>query len=220
MKYKSDYYNNESKMDTFSFSEVSGNFYSERQLTLISNTRIGIAGAGGLGSNCAHILVRCGFEKLRIADFDMVSLSNLNRQLYYPHHLGKIKVECLANTLRQINPQLQIETFPVKIDSTNIHPIFDCCDVIVEAFDNPMYKAMLMEEYWGTDKLIVAVSGIGGFGEADRVVTRKIRENTFVIGDSRSEVNEQVKPYAPSVMIAAAKQADVILNWVLGENFK
>ncbi|NLU39201.1 MAG: sulfur carrier protein ThiS adenylyltransferase ThiF, partial [Bacteroidales bacterium] len=42
--------------------------------------------------------------------------------------------------------------------------------------------------------------------------------NTFVIGDNRSEVNDHVKPYAPSVMIAAAKQADVILNWVLGEN--
>lgn len=207
-------------MKTFSFSEVSRHFYSERQLSVIKNTCIGIAGAGGLGSNCAHILVRCGFEKLRIADFDKVSLSNLNRQLYHPPHLGEIKVKCLAKILRQINPRLQVETFPIRVDSTNIHPIFDCCDVIVEAFDNPECKAMLMEEYWGSDKLLVAVSGIGGFGQADRVVTRELRENTFVIGDSSSEVNDNVKPYAPSVMIAAAKQADVILNWVLGENSK
>lgn len=205
-------------MNTFSFSEVSGYFYSEKQLNLIRNKRIGIAGAGGLGSNCAHVLVRCGFEKLRIADFDKVTLSNLNRQLYYPSHLGKTKVKCLAETLLQINPQLQVETFPVRVDSTNIHQVFDCCDVIVEAFDNPVCKAMLIEEYWGSDKLLVAVSGIGGFGEADRVVTRKIRKNTFVIGDNSSEVSDHVKPYAPSVMIAAAKQADVILNWVLGEN--
>lgn len=205
-------------MNTFSFSEVSGYFYSEKQLNLIRNKRIGIAGAGGLGSNCAHVLVRCGFEKLRIADFDKVTLSNLNRQLYYPSHLGKTKVICLAEILRQINPQLQVETFPIRVDSTNIHQIFDCCDVIVEAFDNPVCKAMLIEEYWGSDKLLVAVSGIGGFGEADRVVTRKIRKNTFVIGDNSSEVSDHVKPYAPSVMIAAAKQADVILNWVLGEN--
>jgi len=205
-------------MNTFSFSEVSGYFYSEKQLNLIRNKRIGIAGAGGLGSNCAHVLVRCGFEKLRIADFDKVTLSNLNRQLYYPSHLGKTKVKCLAETLLQINPQLQVETFPVRVDSTNIHQVFDCCDVIVEAFDNPVCKAMLIEEYWGSDKLLVAVSGIGGFGPSDRVVTRRIRKNTFVIGDNRSEVNDHVKPYAPSVMIAAAKQADVILNWVLGEN--
>ena len=205
-------------MNTFSFSEVSGYFYSEKQLNLIRNKRIGIAGAGGLGSNCAHVLVRCGFEKLRIADFDKVTLSNLNRQLYYPSHLGKTKVKCLAEILLQINPQLQVETFPVRVDSTNIHQVFDCCDVIVEAFDNPVCKAMLIEEYWGSDKLLVAVSGIGGFGEADRVVTRKIRKNTFVIGDNSSEVSDHVKPYAPSVMIAAAKQADVILNWVLGEN--
>ncbi len=207
-------------MKTFSFSEVSRNFYSEGQLSLIKNTCIGIAGAGGLGSNCAYILVRCGFEKLRIADFDKVSISNLNRQIYHSSHLGKIKVKCLEKILRQINPQLQIETFPVRVDSTNIHRIFDCCDVIVEAFDNPECKAMLIEEYWGTDKLLVAVSGIGGFGPADRVITRKIRENTFLIGDSSSEVNDNVKPYAPSVMIAAAKQAEVILNWVLEGKFE
>jgi sulfur carrier protein ThiS adenylyltransferase len=202
-------------MKTFSFIDVSRNFYSERQLCLFRNTCIGIAGAGGLGSNCAQILIRCGFEKLRIVDFDKVSLSNLNRQLYHPSHLGKIKVKCLAEILRQINPHLQIETFPVRVNSTNIHQIFDCCDVIVEAFDNPVCKAMLIEEYWETDKLLVAVSGIGGFGHTDRIVTRKIRQNIFVIGDSSSEVNDHVKPYAPSVMIAAAKQADVILNWVL-----
>ncbi len=207
-------------MKTFSFSEVSRNFYSDKQLELIKNARIGIAGAGGLGSNCAHILVRCGFEKLRIADFDKVSLSNLNRQLYHSRHLGKLKVECLTEILEEISPGLQVETFPVKLDSTNIHQVFDCCDVIVEAFDNPECKAMLMEEYWGSNKLIVAVSGIGGFGPADRVITRELRENTFVIGDSSSEVNDNVKPYAPSVMIAAAKQADVVLNWVLRENMK
>lgn len=207
-------------MKTFSFSEVSRNFYSDKQLELIKNARIGIAGAGGLGSNCAHILVRCGFEKLRIADFDKVSLSNLNRQFYHSRHLGKLKVECLTEILEEISPGLQVETFPVKLDSTNIHQVFDCCDVIVEAFDNPECKAMLMEEYWGSNKLIVAVSGIGGFGPADRVITRELRENTFVIGDSSSEVNDNVKPYAPSVMIAAAKQADVVLNWVLRENMK
>lgn len=207
-------------MKTFSFSEVSNNFYSTKQLNLIKNIRIGIAGAGGLGSNCAHVLVRCGFEKLYIADFDTVSISNLNRQMYRPSDLGKIKVDCLAEILLQINPHLQIETFPLRVDRANVHQIFENCDVIVEAFDNPECKAMLMEEFWESGKLLVAVSGIGGFGPLDRVVTRRIRENTFIIGDSNSEVNDRIKPYAPSVMIAAAKQANVILSWVLGEKFE
>ncbi|HEX3020297.1 MAG TPA: sulfur carrier protein ThiS adenylyltransferase ThiF [Chitinispirillaceae bacterium] len=205
-------------MKTFSFSEVSSFFYSAEQINLIKNTRIGIAGAGGLGSNCAHILVRCGFDKLRIADFDTVSLSNLNRQIYRPSDLGKIKVTCLAEILTEINPQVELETFDERIDRTNIHRIFDCCDVLVEAFDNPECKTMLMEEFWESGKLIVAASGIGGFGSTDNLLTRKIKDNIYIIGDESSEVNDLVKPFAPSVMIAAAKQADIILNHFLNHS--
>ena len=60
---------------------------------ILSNARVGIAGAGGLGSNCAHALVRSGLGSLVIADFDTVELSNLNRQFYFHDQLGKIKVD-------------------------------------------------------------------------------------------------------------------------------
>ena len=49
----------------------------------LKDFRIGIAGAGGLGSNCAMALVRSGITKLIIADFDSVDESNLNRQFYF-----------------------------------------------------------------------------------------------------------------------------------------
>ncbi|MBM4272653.1 MAG: sulfur carrier protein ThiS adenylyltransferase ThiF, partial [Deltaproteobacteria bacterium] len=58
-----------------SLAEVLG----EENLIKIQETRVGIAGAGGLGSNCALFLVRCGFRKLRIVDSDVVEMSNLNR---------------------------------------------------------------------------------------------------------------------------------------------
>jgi sulfur carrier protein ThiS adenylyltransferase len=52
-------------------------------LSSISNKTVGIAGCGGLGSNCAVALARIGIGKLIIADFDVVSISNLNRQYYF-----------------------------------------------------------------------------------------------------------------------------------------
>jgi len=64
-------------------------------------------------------------------------------------------------------------------------------------------------------KLLVGASGLAGYGSSDRIVTRKIRDRFYLIGDSVSEVSESVKPYAPCVAIAAAKEADVVLDWVL-----
>ena len=52
---------------------------------------VGIAGAGGLGSNCAVALARVGIGTLIIADFDVVSESNLNRQYYFYDQIGYIQ---------------------------------------------------------------------------------------------------------------------------------
>ena len=51
--------------------------------------KVGIAGAGGLGSNCAAALVRTGFRHIKIADFDVVDYSNLNRQFYFLQQAGR-----------------------------------------------------------------------------------------------------------------------------------
>ncbi|NLE01357.1 MAG: sulfur carrier protein ThiS adenylyltransferase ThiF [Fibrobacter sp.] len=197
------------------FNSVNSFFYNLEQIAKLKTTRIGIAGAGGIGSNCAHVLVRCGLVNFVLADFDQVSISNLNRQNYTPNDLGKNKVDCLKNFLLRINPELNITTHVCKIEKNNVHTIYGDCDIVVEAFDNPDYKSMIVEEFIGTEKFLVAVSGIGGYGNSDRIVTRKIRSNFYLIGDGLSEVGESVKPYAPTVMIAAAKQADCILNHVL-----
>ena len=69
---------------------------------------VGVAGAGGLGSNVAMALTRVGIGKLIIADFDVVSESNLNRQFYFRDQLNRKKVEALkdcAATVKIIDRQ-------------------------------------------------------------------------------------------------------------------
>lgn len=184
-------------------------------LTKIQQVRVGIAGAGGLGSNCAVNLVRSGFLHLMIVDFDVIDFSNLNRQFYFYNQVGRPKVEALQENLLAINPNVQIEILQQKIEEHNIESIFQGCDVIVEAFDKACYKRMIVEQYINSDRLLVSASGIAGWSNSDDIKIHAIKEKFHLVGDLSSEVGKDMPPCAPRVSIAAAKQADIILSDVL-----
>lgn len=189
--------------------------FSVDKLRKIQQVQIGIAGAGGLGSNCAMNLVRCGFRCFVIVDFDQIDYSNLNRQFYFYDQVGRPKVEALGENLRRINPDLQLELYQEKIQTHNMDQFFEKCHVIVEAFDQVCYKKMLVEHYSDKNKLIVSASGIAGWGKSDGLTTHVLNNNLYVVGDLSSQVSQDVPPCAPRVAIAAAKQADIILAHVL-----
>ena len=190
-------------------------YLKEDEFEKIRKVRVGIAGAGGLGSNCAFNLVRSGFSKFVIVDYDVVEGSNLNRQFFFNDQIGESKVKMLKENLERINPDVEVTVVEKKIEKDNIEQIFENCDVVVEAFDEASYKKMIVETYMNSEKLLVAASGMGGFGNSDNIVTKKIRDNFYIVGDFVSEVNEDCPPLSPSVNITAAKQADVILTYIL-----
>jgi len=186
----------------------------EKNFNKIRSVRVGIAGAGGLGSNCALNLVRVGFEKLTIADFDRVDASNLDRQFYFLEQVGKIKVAALKENLLRINPALELKIVNKKIEENNIDEIFGECDIVAECLDTAGYKRMLLEKLLQMKKFIVAVSGLGGIGSSDEIKTHRVKENLVMIGDLKSDICQ--KPaLSPRVNVAAAKQADIILEYAL-----
>ena len=189
--------------------------FGAEYLRKVRSVKIGIAGAGGLGSNCACNLVRSGFDNLKIADFDNVEVSNLNRQFYFQEQLGMPKVKALEESLKRINPSVKVEALIVRLEKENIKNIFADCDIIVEAFDRAEYKTILVEEMLSDGKFIVSASGLSGIGSSDDMRVNRIKENLVVVGDLKSDAAE-VPPISPRVNIAAAKQADVILEHVLG----
>lgn len=191
-------------------------YIGEERLIKIQKLRVGIAGAGGLGSNCAINLVRSGFKKFKIVDFDLIEASNLNRQFYFLDQLNIPKVDALKSNLLRVNPGLELEALNTKLDRDNIKQTFQECDIVVEAFDKAEYKAMLAESFFSSGKLLVCASGIGGWGKSEDIVVRKVHNHFYIVGDFLSEVNEDAPPISPKVNIAAAKQADVVLNFVLG----
>ncbi len=192
-------------------------YFSAEQLARIAAVRVGIAGAGGLGSNCAQMLVRSGFTQLTIADFDVVEAANLNRQFFFPDQLGRPKVEALRENLLRLNPDLRANFVNRRIDADNAPETFAGCDVIVEAFDRAEYKKMLAEVFYNAVPLYISASGLGGWGNSDSITVRRVNSRFYLVGDSVTEANEAAPPCAPRVHIAAAKQADLVLAYALGD---
>ncbi|MDQ2085934.1 sulfur carrier protein ThiS adenylyltransferase ThiF [Herbivorax sp. ANBcel31] len=192
-------------------------FIGEEQLKKLQNVKIAVAGAGGLGSNCAFNLVRSGFKKFKIVDFDVVEPSNLDRQFFFLDQINMPKVEALKENLKRINPDIEIEAVCKKVTGENIKELFCHFDVVVEAFDKVKYKKLIVENFLLSDKLLVCASGLAGWGNSDNIRIREVHDKFYMIGDFVTEVSENAPPISPKVNIAAAKQADVILSYFLKE---
>ena len=94
-----------------------------------------IAGLGGLGSNVAYSLARIGVGHLHLIDFDVVDITNLNRQQYFMEHIGMYKTDALKSLLLKINPYLDIRTDCVKVTEENLKELFADAQIVCEAFE-------------------------------------------------------------------------------------
>jgi molybdopterin/thiamine biosynthesis adenylyltransferase len=103
----------------------------------LRGTSVCIAGVGGLGSPAAMQLAAMGVGHIRLVDYDVVELSNLQRQhLYDVSSVGYPKVEIAAQRLRGFNPYVQIEPLALAIGPHNAVDIVDGMDVIVDGLDH------------------------------------------------------------------------------------
>lgn len=182
----------------------------------LSEAKVGIAGCGGLGSNCAAALARAGVGRLVFADHDTVSEANLDRQFYFRDQVGRAKAECLAENLRRIEPSLGIDARTCRLDPDGIVGLFADCDVIVEAFDAADQKAMLIETVLSRMKgtWLVAASGIAGYGR-DANLGMHVSGRLVLCGDLESEVCAELPPMAPRVGIVANMEADAVVSILL-----
>ncbi len=181
----------------------------------IKNASVGIAGLGGLGSAIAVALARIGVGKLILADFDVVEPSNLNRQQYFIDQLGLPKAAALEANLKRINPYVTYETHCTKVTPANIPELFGSVDVMIEAFDRPDQKAMLMQHF-KTAPLVVA-SGMAGYGPGETIGVRKMGGRIYIVGDLETGAAPGCGLMAPRVGICAHMQANTVLRILLGE---
>jgi sulfur carrier protein ThiS adenylyltransferase len=188
------------------------------KLEKLKGTCIGIAGCGGLGSNCAMALARAGVGSLVIADFDIVTLENLDRQYYFRDQVGLKKVLALQENIRKVNPDIDVQVHDVRLGPDEVVHIFKNCTLIIEAFDRADMKLMIIETVSERfpDKFIIAASGLAGYGQNNTLRTRRLG-SLFICGDEVSEVSAELPPLAPRVGVVAAMQANQALEIILDD---
>src|SRR5690606_21267822 len=103
----------------------------------LKNARLLCVGAGGLGSPALRCLAAAGVGTLGVVDFDTVDESNLQRQVIHSQaDIGRPKVESAAETVRGINPYVNMVVHNTALDRDNIREIFSQYDLIVDGTDN------------------------------------------------------------------------------------
>ena len=111
--------------------------FGEEGQAKLKESRVFIAGAGGLGSPAAIYLAAAGIGNLRIVDDDEVEISNLNRQiLHWQEDINGKKASSAADKLARMNPAIKIEGIVTRIDEDNAVQLTADTDVIVDAMDN------------------------------------------------------------------------------------
>ena len=137
------------KIEEMSSEVVDSNPYSRlmalKRMGIVNNYEaiqgfsVAVVGVGGVGSVTAEMLTRCGIGKLLLFDYDKVELANMNRLFFQPHQAGLSKVEAAANTLKNINPDVDFEVHNYNITTvenfddfmsriSNVDLILSCVD--------------------------------------------------------------------------------------------
>ncbi|MEG2573094.1 MAG: HesA/MoeB/ThiF family protein [Bacteroides sp.] len=103
----------------------------------LSAAKVLLIGMGGLGSPIALYLVGAGVGTIGLVDDDVVSITNLQRQIIYTEaEIGQSKVLCAQKRLQQLNSEIIINSFPIRLDKDNAETIISQYDIVVDGCDN------------------------------------------------------------------------------------
>ncbi len=109
---------------------------TEAEQASLRGKRVAIAGAGGVGGVHLMTLVRLGVGSFHIADFDKFDLPNFNRQVGAMQSTrGLPKIDVMARMARDVNPELEIKTFPDGINAGNLEEFFEGVDIYIDSLD-------------------------------------------------------------------------------------
>ncbi len=130
------------------------------------DAKVLLLGAGGLGSPTALYLAAAGVGTLGIVDDDVVDLSNLQRQVIHTtDRVGVPKVDSAEETIKALNPDVNVVKYPVRIDATNIVEIIQGYDVIVDGVDNFPTRYLLNDATVRLKIPVVSASILGFDGQ-------------------------------------------------------
>lgn len=189
-------------------------YLTPEQLAAIQSKKIGLGGAGGLGSNCAMMLVRSGFKNLEIIDKDVIDASNLNRQQYFIDEIGLDKTAVTKKRLLDINPDAAVTAHKLHWEESLGDRFFKDADFIIEAFDAAEWKHRFVQYYAPRARVIISGVGMAGLTQKQPMSIKKIG-NIYICGDRTTNSHDGHPPMAPRVTQCAAMMAEIVLDLTL-----
>jgi tRNA A37 threonylcarbamoyladenosine dehydratase len=144
----------------------------------LKDAHVTVCGLGAVGSYAVEALARAGVGHLRLVDYDRVSVSNINRQLFALHStVGMKKTEIAERRVKDINPACEVTVFDTFIDETS-NPLImeDRIDVMVDAIDSLSAKVHLIANAYRKNIPVVASMGAAGRLDANAITTADIDE--------------------------------------------
>jgi len=145
--------------------------YSEDGLAKFNSSHICVIGVGGVGSWAVEALARSGIGEITMIDMDVVSESNINRQLpAMSSTLGKDKTAVLEERIVEINPQCRIHIIDDFVTTENIADLIDdSLDFVIDCIDSSRVKAALINHCKRRKINIITLGGAGGKIDPGRI---------------------------------------------------
>lgn len=135
----------------------------EEGVEKLKKSRVAIFGIGGVGGYVAEALARSGVGALDLIDKDVVSVSNINRQIIALHStVGRKKTEVMAERVKDINPAIDVRTYDVfYLPETANEFDFSSYDYVVDAIDTVSGKIALVEQANRANIPVISSMGAG-----------------------------------------------------------
>ena len=125
----------------------------------LKKTSVLMIGAGGLGSPLGIYLGASGVGRIGVVDFDVVDHSNLHRQIAHSaFDEGRPKVDSLADTIISGNPNIEVETHNIRLDSQNVLELFNQYDIIADGSDNFETRYLVNDAAYFSKKPLVSAA--------------------------------------------------------------
>ena len=175
----------------------------------LKNSKVMIAGIGGLGSSSSVLLAMAGVGELILVDKDEVEINNLNRQiLYREKDVGKIKVEVAKMNLEELNPDVKINAMRDEISED--FEIQEDVNIVIDGLDN--YKTRFIVE---KAALRNSIPYVFGAVEGYMGMVTFVDKNTKKIEDIVQKFKrEEVQVLAATVMMTASIQSMEVLKYL------
>lgn len=150
----------------------------EARAEKLKNAHVTVCGLGAVGSYAVEALARAGVGHLRLVDYDRVSASNINRQLFALHStVGMKKTDVAERRVKDINPDCDVEIFDTYIDEiSNPQIMAGQVDVMIDAIDSLSAKVYLIANAYRKNIPVIASMGAAGRMDANAITTADLSE--------------------------------------------